>query len=71
MWEKIFEGIWNCIPWIAVTICIMMVSQCIRATEENVKLNQDMFMKSCREDKIQEHKCILLWHNYRYAGATE
>ena len=68
MWEKLFDGIWNSIPWIALTICIVMVSQCVKTMEENEKLNQDIFMESCRKDTIPEHKCILLWHNYQYSG---
>ena len=71
MWEKTFDGIWNSIPWIALTICIIMISQCIKAAEENEKTNQQMFMESCRKDNIPEHKCILLWHNFRYDGATK
>lgn len=71
MGEKIFDGIFNSLPWIGVAASIFWISDCIGEMEKNERINQHKFMESCRNDKIQEHKCILLWHNYRYDGAPK
>ena len=68
MTEKIFERIFDCIPWIAVAISVFTIGNCVSESEKNERINQNMFMESCRKDNIQEHKCILLWHNYKYDG---